>query len=423
MAMRIQSNASAIGNALSRCALTLVVTALATAPSAHAAPTYTVIDIGVPDNAAESSTINAYGINNLGEVTGSYTLANGQSHAFLYTHGVMEDLGTLQTGRSSVGFAVNDSSHVTGSSTLSDQSSAEHAFLHNGVFMADLGTLGGTISQGRGINASGEVAGESTIDAIFHRAFFFNGTFMENLGVVAGASSHATAINDAHMITGGTTSVAGPQHAFLYDGIEMHDVGTLGISVSEGRAINATGQIAGFSFPPGGAFQHAIFYDGATMHDLGTLGGSRSFANGINDAGLVTGVSDIDQTSTIHAFVWDGVMHDLNDLVVDLPAGVTIELQGSGQLGVVINRHGQIAASGRYLTGAPGPTSTRAFLLTPVPEPAPTTSMLMASAMLVAISVARRDHSSRGPSRKNITCVAYTSRRPSRLQSSLSALA
>lgn len=368
--------------------IALLLTALATAPGARAAPTYTVVDIGVPDDAAEPSSVNAYGINSLGEVTGSYTLANGQSHAFLYTHGVMQDLGTLQTGRSSVGFAVNDASQVTGSSTFSDQSSAEHAFLHNGVFMADLGTLGGTISQGRGINSSGEVAGESTIDAIFHRAFFFNGTFMENLGVVAGASSKATAINDAHMITGGSTSVAGPQHAFLYDGIEMRDIGTLGISASEGRAINATGQIAGFSFPPGGAFQHAIFYDGANIIDLGTLGGSRSFANGVNDAGLVTGVSDVDQTSAIHAFVWDGVMHDLNDLLVDLPAGVTIELQGSGQLGVVINRHGQIAASGRYLTGGPGPTSIRAFLLTPVPEPA--AAAAAACAALAAIAFARR---------------------------------
>jgi probable HAF family extracellular repeat protein len=212
---------------------------------------------------------------------------------------------------------------------------------------------------------------------------------MDDLGVLAGSSSHGNAINDVGMITGLSTSVAGPAHAFLYDGVEMHDIGTLGISVSEGRAINATGQIAGFSFPPGSFDQHAIFYDGAIMHDLGTLGGAKSFANGINDAGLVTGVSDIviDETSVIHAFVWDGAMHDLNDLVVDLPPGVTIELQGSGQLGVVINNGGQIAASGRYLTG--GPTGTRAFLLTPVPEPAATTSMAMASAALAAIAVAR----------------------------------
>jgi probable HAF family extracellular repeat protein len=377
IAMRTRSAAS----------LALLFAAIATAPSAHAAPTYTVVDIGVPDDSSDPSVVEVYGINNLGELTGRYRLANGESHAFLYTHGVVEDLGTLQTGKMSIGFAVNDASQVTGSSTLSDQSSNEHAFLHNGVFMADLGTLGGTISQGRGINSSGEVAGESTIDALFHRAFFFNGTFMENLGVVAGASSKATAINDAHMITGLSTSVAGPGHAFLYDGVEMHDIGTLGISVSEGRAINATGQIAGFSFPPGSFDQHAIFYDGAIMHDLGTLGGAKSFANGINDDGFVTGVSDIDESSVIHAFVWDGSMHDLNDLVVDLPPGVTIELQGSGQLGVVINRSGQIAASGRYLTGGPE-SATRGFLLTPVPEPAPSTSM--ASAALAAIAAARR---------------------------------
>src|SRR5215831_6096033 len=117
----------------------------AVATTVRAALTYTVTDIGVPDDSADPSSMQAMGLNSLGEVTGYYTNADGHQHAFLYTHGIVKDLGTLG-GTYSVGIAVNDSSEVTGSSRVSDPGD-EHAFLHNGVFMDDLGTLGGAVSQ------------------------------------------------------------------------------------------------------------------------------------------------------------------------------------------------------------------------------------------------------------------------------------
>jgi len=363
-------------------------------PPAHAAPTYTVLDLGVPDGVAESASVQAFGLNSLGEVTGSFSAPGGQGHAFLYTFGEMQDLGTMLEGLTSIGIAVNDSSQVTGSATVSSTSSNERAFLHNGVFMQDLGTLGGAISQGRGINASGEVTGEAALDAIVRHAFLFNGTFMEDLGVLDGASSKGFAINDTGMITGGSTSESGSQHAFFYDGVEMHDLGTLGGFVSEGRDINAAGHITGFSFTAG-FVQHAFLWDGFTMNDLGTLGGAKSFGNGINGAGVVVGTSDIDQTTATHAFVYDGEMHDLNDLVVGLPQGVSIVLE-SVQWGGAINDAGQIAANGTYLAGGPAPFARRAFLLTPVPEPGATASMLLSSATLLAATRARRARRARG---------------------------
>jgi len=343
--MRTRSSASSILSALGRPTLGLMLAALANAANASAAPTYTVLDLGVPDDSTDPSLVQALGLNDLGEVTGQYALSGGGQHAFLYSQGVMRDLGTLG-GSSSVGFAVNASSQVTASSGVSDSSSDEHAFLHNGVFMQDLGTLGGSVSQGRGINASGEVTGEAALDATVRHAFRFNGTFMEDLGVLDGSSSHGFAINDTGMITGGSTSEAGPMHAFFYDGVQMHD--------------------------------------------LSTLGGAKSFGSSVNDDGLVVGTSDIDQTTLTHAFLWDGAMHDLNDLVTDLPPGVAIELQ-SAQYGGSINQSGQIAATGRYLSGGPQ-FAMRAFLLTPVPvpEPATTTSDALAPAALASIAVARR---------------------------------
>lgn len=102
------------------------------------------------------------------------------------------------------------------------------------------------------------------------------------------------------------------------------------------------------------------------MIDLGTLGGSSSHAYDINDSGQVVGDSDG------YAFLYDGGnMIDLNTL---LPTGSGWELS----VAYGINDSGQIVGQGSNING-----DTRAFLMTPVPEPAviPTPSAILLSAI------------------------------------------
>src|SRR5688500_6265601 len=68
------------------------------------------------------------------------------------------DLGTLG-GTSSIGWGINASGQVTGQSYTTGDAET-HAFLYDGA-MHDLGTLGGTFSSGAGINDSGQVTGQS----------------------------------------------------------------------------------------------------------------------------------------------------------------------------------------------------------------------------------------------------------------------
>jgi hypothetical protein len=75
---------------------------------------------------------------------------------------------------------------------------------------------------------------------------------------------------------------------------------------------------------------------------------------------------------------------------------VTIELQ-SVEWSRPINGAGQIAATGRYLTG--GAAGQRAFLLTPVPEPAATASTAIACAALAVASLRRTRPDAPAPAR------------------------
>jgi probable HAF family extracellular repeat protein len=63
------------------------------------------------------------------------------------------DLGTLG-GSYSAAWGINDSGQVIGNGLTSGGDT--HAFLYSGGVMADLGTLGGNISAASGINASGQ---------------------------------------------------------------------------------------------------------------------------------------------------------------------------------------------------------------------------------------------------------------------------
>jgi probable HAF family extracellular repeat protein len=211
--------------------------------------------------------------------------------------------------------------------------------------ITDLGTLGGTNSEGWAINASGQVVGSSDI-------------------------------------TG-----PGDTHAFLYDGNSMQDLGTLGGSLSAAYGINDSGQVVGQSTLTGdiehnGVLDdHAFLYDGSSMQDLGTLGGTSSYANGINASGQVVGTyvtEDIAYNSYDHAFLYDGsVMFDLCALVDCVVAGWDTFFTAEA-----INDNGDITGNGQ-INGA-----LHAFRVSAVPIPAAV--WLFGSGLLGLIGIARK---------------------------------
>jgi probable HAF family extracellular repeat protein len=349
-------------------------------PSDVYALSYTVTPLGALGDPQTAET-RAFGINQSGAVTGDSHVTGTTAHAFIYSGGIMVDIGTLG-GVNSTGLAINNGGQVTGASDVS--AGASHAFLYGGGAMTDLGTLPGfTESVGNAINDLGQVAGHSysLLAGSPTQAFLYSGGTMTPLGTLGGRDSYAFGINNGGQITGQSLTTGNlSARAFLYSGGQMTDLGTLGGTNSVGMALNDAGQVTGLAYLADFTY-HAFVYSNGTMTDLGTLTpGGFSLGAAINSAGHVTGSASSDPTlpddvGGMHAFVYrDGVMIDLNAFA---PAGVTFT-DGFG-----INDAGQIIVRGNTDDIFEG------YLLTPVAVPEPALLMLLGSAV-VGLCVATR---------------------------------
>jgi probable HAF family extracellular repeat protein len=223
--------------------------------------------------------------------------------------------------------------------------------------ITDLGTLGGSFSMALGINARGQIVGNSFTagDQALHGFIFSNGK-MQDLGTLGGTSSYVDAIDD-HGQVFGTTYTTGNAllRAFVYANGKMTDLGPLDAASSRTHSVNAADDVAGSAYIGGSASLHAYLYRVGSMQDLGTLGGASSFAYGINDGGQVVGSSNVAGDDGAHAFVYrDGAMQDLNDLAKAAEVGWTLNSARA------INAFGQIVGFGAHKG------ETAAFLLTPV---------------------------------------------------------
>jgi probable HAF family extracellular repeat protein len=208
----------------------------------------------------------AASINNAGDVAGVYlpSLEIGP-RAFRTVGTALEDLGVFDNrgikGSASWGLAMNDVGQVTGYSYGSGWSFRMAFRYTTGAGLQNLGTLGGSDSEGNAINASGQVAGTAVTGFTplprFHAFRYTDGAGMQDLAPHL-LASNGLAMNNAGDVVGRALFVpdvfSGSQdiyEAFLYTDaggtVNLNDLiaPSSGWILRMGTGINDAGQIVG----------------------------------------------------------------------------------------------------------------------------------------------------------------------------------
>jgi probable HAF family extracellular repeat protein len=271
--------------------------------------------------------------------------ATAAHHAFLYSRGKMQDLGTLPGSTDSMGEGINDRGEIAGAATgytpIYTPSGVPrgHAFVYSHGRMMDLGVPPGCVqSEAWGISATGQVVGRCLLTSGLERPFLYDSrTRKMTLLAVPAPYTHGDAcqVNDKGEIIGRVSTADCTQHAALWRGGRMIDL----------------------KEPPGEANG-----GGAGINNQGEAVGSCGVKNGPAGAFLLFLRKHAPNVSALqsypptpaHAFVYrGGKMQDLNDLIPAKAGWVLTDARG-------INDRGQIVGNGER-NG-----QERAFLLTPL---------------------------------------------------------
>jgi probable HAF family extracellular repeat protein len=317
----------------------------------------------------------AYAITDLNASAGTVESSNpvlGPSGQIVYytQTGVILESGGTQTN---LGAQFDQGTGVNSSGQVSGLVGYYEPGYYSGGTVTDLtpDLPPGPTNMAYGINDSGQVVGEE----------FASDAFLYSNGVVnniqpSGTTGGARAINNAGQVVGVANS-----SMFLYSSgtaTILNPVSTLSPTFTIPQSINNSGQVVGRAGLADSA-EHAFVYSVSinTLSDLGTLGGADSAARGNNDSGQIVGWSalangDPDLSIDQHAFLYEnGTMTDLN-LLIPSNSGWTLESASS------INDLGEIVGVGINPSGQEDD-----FLLTPVPEPASVSLILLGGAGLL----------------------------------------
>ena len=238
-------------------------------------------------------------INNNGQVVGTtnefFLTGLPPGHAFIYSYSdnTEVDLEPGPSGMQSDGLAINSAGDITGflSTGLCSGSfnptclAPYHAFVYQGSGLVDIGTLGGTYSEGTGINDQNEIAGVSSVSgSSLNHLFLYAQGHMSDLGGVAGLSFVNALINNRGEIVGSAANSAGVESSFIFRGHSFEKIPLMA------AGLNNRGEIAGSRTLASGSSQAFLYREGKLINLNDRVDPSLTLlinASGISDNGKI----------------------------------------------------------------------------------------------------------------------------------------
>ena len=228
---------------------------------------------------------NAYGINNSGQIVGTYYDAAG-AHGFLLSGGSYTTLD-VPGGRFTSARGINSSGQIVG--FYSDAAGGPHGFLLSDGSYTTFDVPGAEGTDAFGINNSGQIVGQC-FDAAGTHGFLLSGGQYTTFDVPGASFTTAFGINDAGQIVGSYRDVVNRSHGFLLDGGSYITFDVPGGSTTNALGINDAGDIVGYYFDYSGSYaQGFLLRDGSytTFYVPGAQ--ADTYPQGINDSDAIAG--------------------------------------------------------------------------------------------------------------------------------------
>jgi uncharacterized membrane protein len=246
------------------------------------------------------------GINNSGQIVGWYTNRNDSGYyGYLDNGGVFTTINApssysnVPNTNYTVAYGINDSGQIAG--TYRNDYGLFSGFLDNGgVFTPINVPFPGSIqsTQAFGINNSGQIAGGFAFT--YTSGFVYNGGVYNQFKVPGSINTYAYGINNSGQIIGDYSDNTG-YHSFLNNGGVFTTVNVPGSISTRVSGINNSGQIVGNYLTASGTY-YGFLDNGGVFTTINVPGSNSTTASGINDSGQIVG-SYSDNISSAHGFL------------------------------------------------------------------------------------------------------------------------